>query len=147
MDEAAAGAAAPDDSQEQAMQPPAPQPSSFSSDESPVVAAAMPRAPPPPPPPDISPLPSEAEAPEDSLQVTLPKGNVTVVRTADELIQALGGNERDIEIQQHIDARDLLFKQHPQRRSSFCEKKYGVPGGGCDFTAYMSDTRSIRVRC
>ena len=57
---------------------------------------------------------------------------------------------RDIELQDHIDARGLPLTETPfddyQPFTAPCDRAYGVPGQGCDVTMHVTGTRSLRVR-
>lgn len=124
------------------------QPSSSANPNATVEGTVMPDVIVPRPPPPPPPLANQVEAPGPSgppAQVVLPKGNVTVVRTATELMQAIQRDERDIEIGTHIDTRQLRFTPNPQRGNSSCTRAYGIQGSGCDFVFYLSTTRSLRV--
>lgn len=74
--------------------------------------------------------------------LTLPPANVTVARTAQELMEAVRADAQDIEIQAHLDFRELRAVPHFYAAESllpFYQQRTQV--------AHLSGTRSIRVRC
>ena len=75
-----------------------------------------------------------------------------MVRTAEELQEAVEAGARDIVVHDHIDARGLPLTEAPQFLNEYlqpapCLRSYGEQGSGCDAMLYLTGTRSLRVRC
>ena len=62
--------------------------------------------------------------------------------------QALEEGALDVEIQEHLDARNLNFTliPSPSNAGLSCEDHYGSELGGCAQLMYLDRTRSLRVR-
>ena len=61
-------------------------------------------------------------------------------------MQAMEDGALDIEIQDHIDARDLPFTDDTTDGFDLgCDDHYGSIEGACGYLMYMRNTRSLRV--
>ena len=61
-------------------------------------------------------------------------------------MQALQNDAVDVEIQDHIDARNLTFTLLPSVQTYSCEDHFGEVAEGCAHMMYLHRTRSLRVR-